>query len=193
MSANHIYALVLAAGKSSRYGASKQLETYDGISLVARAVRLAEQTCGSQSVLVLGNDWRSVAASCSPLQGFFVVNPEFTAGISTSIAAGMRSICHVADAVLVMLADQPLITTEHLQALASDWERNPGSIIASHYSNTLGPPAIFPQKHFAALEKLEGDKGARQILQTAGDEVRKIDFADGAVDIDTPDDLRNLS
>lgn len=192
MPVNNIYALVLAAGKSSRFGATKQLEIYEGMSLAARAVRLAEQTCGSRSVLILGNDWQSVAVSCAPLQGFFLVNSEFAAGISTSIAAGMRSIYHVADAVLVILADQPLITAAHLQALVAEWEQNASSIVASCYANTLGPPAIFPRQYFAALAGLEGDKGARKLLETGGDEVRRIIFTDGAVDIDTPDDLRKL-
>ena len=116
-----------------------------------------------------------------------------SSGISTSICAGLRSIHDVADAVLVLLADQPLITVEHLKKLMAEWQENTDCIVASQYSDTLGPPALFPSKYFAALSGLEGDKGARRLLETAGEAVRKIEFADGAIDIDTPDDLVRIN
>jgi molybdenum cofactor cytidylyltransferase len=189
MSAESLFTVVLAAGKSSRFGSLKQLQEYAGNSLVGRAVRLAEETCGPRSILVAGKDWKEVAASCAPLRGFMVVNSEYEDGIASSISCGVRAVSSIADAVLLMLADQPLITQEHLQDLVGNWRDSPDSIVASAYAGTSGPPVIFPRRYFAQLMALEGDQGARSIIKSSPDRVRLISFEAAALDVDRPEDL----
>lgn len=188
MSSEKLFAVVLAAGKSSRFGSLKQLQEFAGISLVGAAVRLAEDTCGPRSILVTGNRWKTVSAACSPLSGFMVVNTEYEKGISSSISAGVRCISDTADGVLLMLADQPLITKQHLQDLVDAFRDSPDSIVASAYAGTSGPPIIFPRSKFAELMALSGDQGARSVLKSAQG-VRLISFEDAALDIDRPGDL----
>jgi molybdenum cofactor cytidylyltransferase len=190
MSSNSLYAVVLAAGQASRYGSTKQLALFDGESLIARAVRSAERICGPQSLLVTGNDWQNVASACEPLHGFMLHNPHYRDGMATSLKQGIRSIRDVADGVLLMLADQPLVNIEHLQALVDAWQASPNSICASGYANTQGPPVIFPERLFADLMGLQGDRGARAVIDANSDQVNTIQCEDAAIDIDTPDDLK---
>ncbi|MDA0993807.1 MAG: nucleotidyltransferase family protein [Proteobacteria bacterium] len=189
MPENALYAIVLAAGRASRFGSTKQLAICSGQPLVASAVRQAEQVCGSRSVLVTGNDWRNVAAACEPLKGFFLMNPGFEGGMATSLSAGIRSVQDIANGVLIMLADQPLITVAHLWSLVGTWSGNHHAICASAFAETAGPPVIFPRRYFPELAKLEGDRGAKAVLDLYRDEVITIQFDDAAVDIDRPDDL----
>jgi molybdenum cofactor cytidylyltransferase len=189
MSAEKLFTVVLAAGKSSRFGSLKQLQNYAGNSLAGRAVRLAEEVCGPRSILVTGKGWKEVSASCAPLRGFMVVNAEYEDGIASSISRGVRSVSSVADAVLLMLADQPLITQEHLQDLIGNWRDSPDSIVASAYAATSGPPVIFPRRDFAQLMALEGDQGARSIIKSSPDRVRLISFEEAALDVDRREDL----
>jgi molybdenum cofactor cytidylyltransferase len=189
MSAEKLFTVVLAAGKSSRFGSLKQLQNYAGNSLVGRAVRLAEEVCGPRSILVTGKGWKAVSASCAPLRGFMVVNSEYEDGIASSISRGIRSVSSVADAALLMLADQPLITQNHLQDLIGHWRDSPDSIVASAYAATSGPPVIFPRRDFAQLMALEGDQGARSIIKSSPDRVRLINFEEAALDVDRPEDL----
>ena len=189
MSVNSLYAVVLAAGEASRFGSTKQLAEFDGEPLAVRAIRTAESVCGSRTLLVTGNDWQRVAAACEPLQGFMVLNPRFADGLASSLAQGVRSVCDVADGMLLMLADQPLITAEHLESMVRTWNSSPDSICASAYADTVGPPVIFPRQYFFDLMELRGDRGAKAVIDMNRDKVVTIQFEDAAVDIDRPEDL----
>jgi molybdenum cofactor cytidylyltransferase len=192
MSTNSLYAVVLAAGLASRYGSTKQLASFDGETLVARAVRSAERACGSRSLLVTGNDRELVTAASAPLEGFTIHNPRYRDGIATSLAQGIRTIQDVADGVLLLLADQPLVSDAHLQALISRYKATPDSICASGYAGTRGPPVIFPKRLFAELIALRGDRGAKAVIEANIDQVITLPFEKAAIDIDTPDDLQQL-
>ena len=193
MRENRVFAIVLAAGQSSRFGKTKQLQNYHGIPLVTRAVRLAETACGPNSVLIAGNDWQRVTDICAPLAGFFVVNPKFADGLASSIGCGIRSVAEVADAVLLLLADQPLITGSHVQLLVDSWQQSPESIVASAYAGITGPPVIFPREDFADLLQLSGDSGARSIIEANRERVRSVTFEPAALDIDRESDLERDS
>jgi molybdenum cofactor cytidylyltransferase len=192
MSGNAIFAVVLAAGAATRFGRTKQLEHFEGQSLVANAIRKAESVCGARSVLVTGNDWQNVAATCAPLAGFFVVNDDYEDGLASSIACGVRSVGESADAILLMLADLPLVPVEHLARLVDAWKESPGSIIASAFEDALGPPIVFPRADFDALLQLRGDRGARPVIDANRDRVRSILCEEAAFDIDRPEDLAGI-
>ena len=192
MPGHSTFAIILAAGESSRFGSTKQLAQLDDETLVGRAVRLAEEVCGDRSVLVVGYDWKRVLAACGPQRGFFVHNDNYETGMASSMTCGLRSVVHIADAVLLMMADQPLITAEHLNSLLKEREKAADDIIVSEYSAVQGPPVIFPAHCFDSLLKLEGDQGARVLLKGSRYTVKGLSFEAATVDIDTPEDLENL-
>jgi len=189
MTTKTIFALVLAAGESSRFGSTKQLVPVDGRPLVLRAMQAAETVCRRRTILVAGHEWRDVTAACAPMQGFFVVNPHYRDGLAGSIRAGLGAVSECADAVLLMLADQALVTAEHLQDLIDTWRTVPDSIVASAYAGTCGPPVIFPRAFFPALLSIEGDRGAKPLLEANPERLHTVSFEDAAVDIDRPSDL----
>ena len=192
MSRSAIFAVVLAAGASTRFGRTKQLEKFEGVSLAAGAVRKAESVCGELSVLVTGKDWQKVADTCAPLAGYFVINRDYEQGLASSIACGVRAIAESADAMLLMLADLPLVTTEHLTSLVNAWTKSPQTIVASAFEDTLGPPIVFPKADFDALMQLSGDRGARPIIDANKDRVQAIACEEAAFDIDYPEDLARI-
>ena len=192
MSDSAIFAIVLAAGSSTRFGRTKQLEQFEGMSLAAGALRKAEAVFGARSVLVTGKDWQDVTGTCAPLAGYFVINNDYEQGLSSSIACGVRSVAESADAILLMLADLPLITTEHLMRLVNSWLESPQSIVASAFEDTLGPPIVFPKADFDALLQLTGDCGARPIIDANKERVQAIACEEAAFDIDRPEDLAGI-
>lgn len=192
MSDNVIFAIVLAAGSSTRFGRTKQLEPFEGVSLVAGAMRKVESVCGARSVLVTGKDWQEVTATCAPLAGYFVINNDYEQGLASSIACGVRAVAESADAILLMLADLPLVTTEHLTNLVNAWADSPQTIVASAFEDTLGPPIVFPKADFDALLRLTGDRGARPIIDANTARVQAIACEEAAFDIDRPEDLAGI-
>jgi molybdenum cofactor cytidylyltransferase len=187
-----LYCVVLAAGTSSRFGSLKQLADFRGQPLVARAMRLAEESFGQRCILVVGHEWQQVAAACEPLTGFLVVNPDHRRGFGGSIAAGVSSVAKVASGVLLLLADQPLIDSHHLRRMTETWTANPDCIVASEFDAVLGPPVIFPARLFDTLSALQGDRGAHQILQDEASRVIRLECPDAAFDIDEADDLGSI-
>jgi len=187
-----VFAAVLAAGGSQRFGRSKMLESITGETLVRRATSLAREVCGDCSILVVGHDACAVAAAASDAPQFVIVNDHYEEGIGGSIALAAKAVSHVADALLLLLADQPLVTAHHLQALVSAWDGADGVIVATAFSATMGPPVLFPHSTFDALGELTGDQGAKSLLQSSRFDVRTVPFEDAAIDIDTPADLKKL-
>ncbi len=190
--ATRIFAIVLAAGASRRFGSSKQLASFDGDSLVRRAARLARQVCGDDSVLVVGHRADEIAAAAHGECRFLLVNDRYADGIGTSIALAVRALEHVADALLVLLADQPLITIADLEALLSAWPGEEDVIVASRFDGALGPPALLPRRSFGALRAQRGDSGARGLFDSGRFRVREVDCQAAATDVDTPADLERL-
>ena len=187
-----VFAAVLAAGESRRFGRSKMLESLQHETLVRRAANLAREVCGDCSILVAGHESAAVTSAAGDAPQFVIVNDHYEEGIGGSIALAAKAVSHVADALLLLLADQPLVTAQHLRALMSHWQGADDEIVATAFAETMGPPVLFPRGAFDALGELTGDQGAKSLLQSSRFDVRTIPFEDAAIDIDTPADLKKL-
>lgn len=188
-----VFGVVLAAGSARRFGRSKQLEDFEGTPLVRRAAELAHEVCGDNTVLVTGHDGVAVAEAAGDSVRFRVVNDRYNEGMGGSIAVAAKVLSHVAEGILLILVDQPLITASHLRALRDSWSGAADEIVATSFAGTMGPPVLFPSGAFSALANLSGDKGARRILQDVRFTMKTIKFEDARVDIDTPEDLDKIS
>ena len=176
-------AIVLAAGASRRFGSPKQLHVFEGKPLVLRAVETALEI--AETTVVLGSNAESIAPVLEGLPVEVVVAEDWEEGMAASLRAGIRSAeASGADAALILLCDQPRVTAQHLQALIDAFE--PGGIVASDYSDALGPPCVFDSVHFPRLLALSGDSGARKLLSR--ETCRSVAFPDGLYDIDSPAD-----
>ena len=187
-----VFAIVLAAGAASRFGSTKQLSEYQGTTLVRRATELAIDVCGEHMLLVVGHDRQAVVAACQPLSGFLLVNDHFDNGLGVSISQALRSIRHAAGAVILLLADQPLVTADHLRAIQNAWTGDEHEIVATSYANTTGPPVLFSRACFDDLMQLKGDQGGRALLHDNRYAVTTLNFEPAAIDVDTPQDLERL-
>jgi CTP:molybdopterin cytidylyltransferase MocA len=189
----NVFAAVLAAGRATRFGATKQLADIGGEPMVRRAVLTANEVFGDRTLVVAGHESDAIARACQGTQGFVLVNEAYADGIGSSIARAVSSLAHAASAVVVILADQPLVTAGHLRSLLDAWSGADRQIVATGFANTAGPPVLFPAACFADLMALDGDNGGRRLLRDTRFEVVTIDFEDAAVDVDTARDLKRIS
>jgi molybdenum cofactor cytidylyltransferase len=191
----HIGAIVLAAGGSSRFGRPKQLLTFQGESLVRRAVGSAIDSCGAGVVVVVGDTHRLIEAELRESSVTVVENPDWRHGIGTSIRCGLRHLVGAApelDAVALLACDQPFVDASTVAALITEQSRSGKAIVASSYANALGIPALFDRSNFEELLALPDDSGAKTLIESRPDDVASIEFEKGAIDIDTPADFERL-
>lgn len=189
---SNVFVAVLAAGASRRFGSPKQLQDWDGVPMVRHAVERATDACGDRVLLVLGHRWREImAAAAEP--PFVVLNERYESGMGTSIALAARSLGSVADAIIVMPADQPLVTPEHLRALIDAWSGERDEIVASSYRQIAGAPALFAASAFDALASLRADDGARGLFSDQRFRIQSVACEAAAFDVDVPDDLEQRS
>lgn len=166
--------IVLAAGASKRLGRPKQLVHFEGEPLVVRASRSALRV--SQTVVVIASD--AVRNALNGLDVTIVENTQANEGMASSIRCGVAA---TNGDVLIMLCDQPQVTSEHLRALVNAH----APIAASGYSGISGVPAFFAAKYRDELLALRGDAGARSIIDAHRHEVVTIPFEAAAFDVDT--------
>ena len=133
-----LHAIVLAAGASSRFGSPKQLVRFERQPLVSRVLSSASEVAGAAVSIVLGAHAAEVAATIPSGSASIIVNREWPEGIASSIRAAVARLPGACQGALILLADQPLISSESLNRLVATWRRRPRSIVASHYGAVTG-------------------------------------------------------
>jgi molybdenum cofactor cytidylyltransferase len=188
-----LHALVLAAGESSRFGSAKQLVRIGDRPLLTLIAARAAEIVGHALIVVLGARAAELAPLLRHSPGSVLVNRDWREGLASSIRAGVARLPASCAGVMLVLADQAGVTTEDLGRLASAWRRQPLHIAAARYGATVGVPAVFPRHLFAELRELRGDVGARALLRRHTDRLLKVAMPSAAFDLDTPDDLLELT
>lgn len=182
--------LLLAAGGSTRFGSPKQLAIYQGKPLIRRSAETLIASGCHPNVVVLGAEIEGSTNEIAGLPINICVNTDWQSGMSSSIKAGLDHLLKrepKLDAVLITLCDQPEVTTDSLGLLLSEFQRASAALVVAKYGKTFGVPALFSADLFDLLLKLQGDKGARNLIRSRPDLIT-IEMPTAAIDIDTPSD-----
>jgi molybdenum cofactor cytidylyltransferase len=188
-------AIVLAAGASTRLGQPKQLLQMNGESLLHRTIRLAEEGGCAPIFVVLGFEAERMQREIADLDVRVVINPKWQSGMGSSLRSGMEVLVkesQLPQKVVLLLSDQPMLSSEILFSLVKKSAETDSLIAASSYTGRLGVPAVFRKELYPDLQEVEGDKGAREVIQVYRDQTASIDFPEGIIDIDTAQDLELL-
>ena len=182
--------LLLAAGEGSRFGGAKQLAEIAGEPMVRRTARVLLET-DVPVLVVTGAYAEEVEAVLDDLPLGLARCEDWQLGMGQSLAAGVRLLTRTfphASAVLVCLADQPLLASAMLRGMLGRHRAVPRRILATEHLGVQGPPVLFPRDCFNRLAALSGPHGARALLKQ---ETARVEaFASPAwIDVDTPEDL----
>jgi molybdenum cofactor cytidylyltransferase len=190
---DNIYAIILAAGASSRLGKPKQLLQWQNQFLLGHAIQNVRALLNERIIVVLGAHAESIQSAVD-LDGITaIVNPIWQAGVASSIKVGVHALPASTKAVLFLLCDQPLINPTHIQTLLNSWQNESSYIVASQYNHSVGVPAVFPAEFFGQLLELTGDQGAKRLLMKFDDRLLKIPLPEAGFDIDTSNDFDHLT
>jgi len=199
MSAQPVGIIVLAAGASARMGAPKQLLRYDGETLLRRVVRAALGSRCRPAVVVLGAQAEALRGEIVGAQ--VVINQEWAEGMASSIRCGLHALATAMAeplaAVVLLLCDQPFVTSMIIDRLLETYERKRPLLVASEYEadgeRTQGVPALFSRALFSELMALHGAEGARRVIRRHASKAALIAAPEAAFDVDTPEDYRRLA
>lgn len=190
---DNIYAIILAAGNSSRFGSPKQLLKLDTRTMLQNTILLAQSILPERVIVILGAEASTIMATLSEDSLRIIENPDWQQGMSSSIRTGVGALPSSCAAALILLCDQPLLNQNSIALLLNTWRKNPEQIVVSRYHDTFGVPAIFPAKYFTSLLALAGDKGAKHLLMQHQDHMLTVPVPEAAADIDTPQDLEEFN
>ena len=186
-------AIVLAAGRSTRMGgANKLIAEISGRPLVRIA---AEQALASQArpvIVVTGHQRERVAAALSGLDVVLVHNPDYAAGLSTSLKAGIAAVPADADGAIVALGDMPQVDAALIDRLLSAFDPEKGAlVVVPTIDGERGNPVVWSRRFFPELAAIEGDVGARHLIASYPEAVVEVPMTGKAalIDVDTPDAL----
>jgi molybdenum cofactor cytidylyltransferase len=189
-----IAAVILAAGRSTRMGGPNKLTAEISGKPLVRIV--AEEVLASRArpvVVVTGHERERVEAALAGLNVQRVHNPDFAAGLSTSLKAGLAALPPEVDGAIVCLGDMPQVRAGLIDSLIAAFDPERGAlVVVPSIDGKRGNPVVWSRRFFPELMALEGDVGARHLIGRYGEAVVEVPVADKAAlaDVDTPEALR---
>jgi molybdenum cofactor cytidylyltransferase len=183
-----VHAVVLAAGRSSRMGGpNKLLALFSGKPLIRRTVDQALASQATGTVVVTGHQAARIREALGELDVKVAHNPDFTSGLSGSLKAGIAAVPEDAAGALIVLGDMPAVRSGDLDLLIGAFRKSGGqSIVRATHNGKRGNPVLLPRSLFSAVAQLEGDTGARHLVEAAHLPVIDVEIGEGAsIDVDT--------
>ncbi|WP_229499099.1 nucleotidyltransferase family protein [Nostoc mirabile] len=171
-------------------GTPKQLLPIQGRSLLRHLAAISIASLCNPVIVVLGASVHQTRPEIEDLPLQVVENQHWQSGMGTSISAGLAALLEqkpALNAVLILVCDQPFVSTALINQLVVAYQSTDYQIVATTYLETVGVPALFSDRYFSELLSLNSDTGARQIIQQHLNETYTLAFPKGAIDLDTPD------
>ena len=189
LSGHRVGAVVLAAGRSTRFGAdNKLLATFEGRPMLAHVLDLAQAATSGPVVVVTGHEAAAVRNVAERPGLRLVGNPDYAEGLATSLRVGLEALPSETEAAFVLLGDMPRVRPETLRLLIQQAAQQPEcAAFVPVSSGQWGNPVLVRQSLFPALQALQGDQGARRLLESQRHRVAEVAVDDPGIltDFDT--------
>lgn len=189
-----VHAVVLAAGRSSRMGGpNKLMAHFSGKPLIRQTVERALASKLSGAVVVTGHQAARIREALDRLDVGVAHNPDFASGLAGSLKTGIAAVPESAAGALILLGDMPAVSSADLDRLVAAFRTAGGQAIArATHDGKRGNPVILPRALFGAVAQLEGDTGARYLVEAGLMPVVDVEIGEGAaIDVDTRDALES--
>ena len=190
-----IAGLLLASGASRRFGSNKLVAPL-GDRAVARWSAEALAGAVDETWVVVPPHAAELVAALDGLPVRWVENASAHEGMASSLRAGVGALPAEAEAVVITLGDQPSMDGDVIRRVVATWRAAPPEItgVVSEYEDGRGHPVLFGAALFAALQSLDGDRGARDLIASLGGRVAVVEVpSPRPADVDTPDALEALA
>jgi molybdenum cofactor cytidylyltransferase len=187
--------ILLAAGSSSRMGQSKQLLSVGEESMLVKMVKVSLRAGASPLIVVLGSEENVHREVIEDFPVDVVSNPLWSTGMGSSLKCGIDHLItkfEDVDAAIVLVCDQPHVSSKYIQSIIERYEITKRSIVASFYAGSSGVPVLFDKSLFPELLNLSDEEGAKKLLKQYPRHIELVDFPEGSIDLDTPSDYEQF-
>jgi molybdenum cofactor cytidylyltransferase len=184
--------VILAAGESKRFGSPKQLAEFGEEPLLVHVINKIT-SCEVEPYIAVGANSKLIREheAFYPYLRNMIPIKNWQGGLSETIKESVEFLKNMhSEGVIFLLADQPLIPIDFLKQFFLKVENNPAALLCTVYKSnriSLGVPAYFPRLFFNELLLVQGDRGAKSILEKYNSDY--LSCNDGLLDIDEPEDL----
>ncbi|MET3319833.1 UNVERIFIED_ORG: molybdenum cofactor cytidylyltransferase [Peribacillus simplex] len=187
-------AVILAAGMSTRMGKPKLLLPLNGQPLFKYALKATVDASLQPIVLIAGHYIEKIRHYTHDLEDIEIIyNQNYANGMAFSLKLGIEAVKKDVDAVMVFLADQPLVSKSIVQLLIDHYKAHKHEgirIVRSKYKEDLGHPILFDAELFNEFDSIAGDQGGKEIIKKYTQLTKIISFDNQmwGMDVDTPED-----
>ena len=181
---------MLAAGLSKRMGYPKQDVMLGGMTMLELSM-LAFTSSNVDELVVIINKPFSRKIPPGKLSPRFVLNPEPSRGLSSSLSLGIESLSTGCEAVVLGLGDKPLVLPSTINRLITVFKKKGATIVVPTYRGARGNPILFHRRFFPSILQVRGDRGAKGVVGANASDVEEVEVEDEGIllDVDTPDDV----
>ena len=182
-------AVVLAAGESTRMKTQKLLLPFGGSTVIEHIVNQVTDSTVGDTVVVLGKDAEAVGGVLVGRDVGRVFNKDFPSGMLSSVRVGVREAA-MCQGIMIVLGDQPALSTSLINQLVAVWEERQRGIIVPTFEGHRGHPMIFDAAYREEVLTQYDEEGLRGLLHAHADDVFEFAVDIGAIleDIDFPED-----
>jgi molybdenum cofactor cytidylyltransferase len=183
--------VILAAGAGRRFGGDKMLAHIDGVPMIRVVAMAYAELCGEVSVVIPADP--RLRDALDGVAAEIIVNEGASEGIASSIRLAIDHSMRY-PAVMIALGDEPRVDRALVTRVMQLWHETRAPVVVPRYNGDPGHPVLFDKAVYPELLKLQGDRGAKGLIEQYGSRVLAVDqIGDRPVDVDTVDDLKRLT
>jgi molybdenum cofactor cytidylyltransferase len=185
-----VWAIVLAAGASTRMKKQKLLLPFNGKTIIETVIQNILADLGNNILVVLGSHHLEIKNQIGKLPVKTCMNQNYAEGMLSSVICGFRALPAEANAALVFLGDQPQIPGEVTRLVIKAWQNSEKGIVIPVTNGRRGHPVLIETKYKSEIEKLDPEKGLRQLMEKFAEDVEETEcnLPEILRDIDTPEE-----
>jgi len=191
----YIVGIILAAGFSKRFGSEKLSAKINGQSILKHICDQVNDAKIDEFFIIAGKNYHRIINEIPTYSDKIKIVPNNTPLLSSSVRFALSIIPENTDAVMLILGDMPLITTELMNKIVEKYRQSDKKIIFPCTGDTIGNPRLFDKKYFNELKNVQGDKGGREVTKQHREDAAgvEIDTKELFMDIDTKEDFEKIS
>jgi molybdenum cofactor cytidylyltransferase len=187
-----IWAMILAAGESKRMGEAKLLLPFGEKIMIETIVATVVSSKVEQTLVILGSDREKIEEKIKNYPVKIVYNRDFRSGMLSSVQCGFKSLPEKSRAVLVVLGDQPKISTTVINKLIDAYKSSGKGIVLPVYKKERGHPVLIDMKYGEEVENLSPEVGLRGTVYNHPEDILEVDVETLSIfqDIDYMEDYK---